>query len=187
MEKCCIQCGVTLCDKNWLKPKKVVLSKCKACSKKAKSCTYKYDTIELQKLSLEVNKFINVKIARKNYIKKVSLKRKERAQNKKDYYYIEYTPQYKCCNKCNKSKPLNKFTLMNYSRNLKQTKRKAWYKHRLLNCTQCTMVVMRNQLQNCYVCKILNLKVSETPQELIELKRQQLKLYREYHNKPNKL
>jgi hypothetical protein len=186
MEKCCKQCGIILCDKNWIIRKKLILNKCKTCINKAKSCEYKYDTIELEKLSSEVNTKITIRIDRKKHHKIKSLKRKEKRE-KKENYYIEYIAQYKYCIKCNKSKPINKFILTKYSKKLKRTGKNISRNYRLINCTQCITTVLRNQLSTGYVCKMLNLKVSETPQELVELKKQQLKLYREYHNKPNRL
>lgn len=186
MEKCCKQCGVILCDKNYShKNAKEVRNKCKSCYNNRISCLYNYDTIELQKLSKKRCEVITNKFYYKVYLEKLRHNTIIKKEQTKDFY-IHYVPEYKCCTKCNKSKPLNKFETKAFHKILK-TKGKVIY-YRLRNsCIACKETKARQILKTKYVTSLLHLKPNEVPQELVELKRAQLKLYREYYNKPNKL
>jgi len=194
MEKVCNKCGVVLCDKNYCyRNKKEIKNRCKSCDDNATFCRYNYNTIELQQLSKKRSEVISNKIYRKTnpeynkkYLEKLRQNTAIKKEQKKDFY-IYYIPQYKCCTKCNKSKPLCKFETKVFNKILKKTGQKVTY-YRLKNiCIACKETNSRKVLKTRYIANLLHLKPNEVPQELVELKRQQLKLYREYYNKHNKL
>lgn len=155
MEKCCKQCGVIICNKNWVlthsKNKIVyILFKCKTCHNNCNSCNYTYESSELQTLS---KKMFTIIKSRLFYIK--SILNPDFVKHKRQYS-LDYT---------------------NKNKQFISEKNK----------------IKRDYLTDRYIKFLFSrthkLKARETslPQELIELKRQQVKLKREYYNKPNKL
>ena len=167
MEKCCKQCGVTLCDRNVLfgyyNNNKYFLSICKACKNNRKLCNYNYECSELQILSKKRTKHIDEKL---RFSKDVTCKTRRLIAYKK--FHNE--------NKENR----NKYSLDYFNKNKESI------------CFQQKNI--RDSLSDTYIKQLFRysfgLKARETslPQELIELKREQVKLYREYLNtKPNKL
>lgn len=160
MEKCCNQCGVTLCDRNWVinHRSKNVLNKCLHCAHKRKGCRYIYYSLELKLLAKENAEKIH---SRLQYIldpvKARKASRKYRSKNLDN-----------CKQRCREYHNKNKDAL------------------NIRNKEYCI------SLADHYVKQLIRsangLKPKDLlPQELVELKRQQIKLQREYYNKPNRL
>jgi phosphomevalonate kinase len=167
MEKVCNKCGVTLCDKNVLfgyyNNNKYFLSICKACKNNRKLCNYNYECSELQKLSKKRTKYIDAKLI----------------ASKDVTYKIRRLITYRKSHNKNKESR-NKYSLDYFNKN----KESICIKQKN----------MRDSLSDAYIKQLFRysfgLKARETslPEELIVLKREQVKLYREYLNtKSNKL
>jgi len=81
----CVQCGVIICNKNWVlnyfKDKiAYILSKCKACHSNSNSCNYNYESSELQALSKKMLRIITSKL---HYTKNIT-----------DPNFVKYRRQY---------------------------------------------------------------------------------------------
>lgn len=237
MEKCCKQCGVTLCDKNWMFQdiRKVnIYNRCKNCRNNTNYCHYKYESFELQKLVKKRAKAITARLCYiENVLKNSSIKRrksyilghpnkdnciqcgvilcdKNRLKSKKGHIlkkctaclrnskYCEYTYNTieleLLCKKNSRKIHYSLFKLKN-PEIIKQL-RKEWLEKGnnrkiQLEKSKQRSYKSRKLLDDFYIIKRLfranKFKSNDIPQELIELKRAQLKLYREYYNKPNKL
>lgn len=168
--KHCVTCGVQLCEKNvqyTTKPsgKKYLRNHCKQCTYNAKHCVYKYDDKALDKLSKIVAHRIN---------NKLSVKRQYRA-------YSERQQKYREENKESLAKAARKRYLQNRSKRIKQAM--DWRKRNLKHARQKEQArrdaLTDSVIKSAITGKAPELSFADIPQDFVELKRKQLKLYRD--------
>jgi hypothetical protein len=157
----CEKCGVILCTKNSIldESKKYISRACKACKNNRKLCNYNYDCPKLQIISKKIGRNIEKQL---RYYKDV-LKSRE-----KEKIYRE------------KFKESGKRKFLVYYHNNRELLLNRSKKYRI----SLSDAYIKGLFRATYGIKATEVSL---PQELIELKREQIKLYRELYSKPNKL